>query len=208
MAHVEASAVQSSDPDLWLGAALPDLLPMARLDRSALPPAVIEGLAHHHRADAVFHDDPRFRAPVSMVRARLEELGVARGPRRAAAHVGVELLLDGALLDQPDGGAAFGPVWSRLRDPDELVRGLASPEERRTWVGGLERLTTRLDPWTHTDPRSIAHRLEHVLGRRPRLALAPGDAELVADALCRVADEVAGSTPGLLADVAASARRA
>ena len=202
--HVTAAAETDDDPDVLLGAALPDLVRGVRLDRSALPAGVAAGLAHHHRADAAFHGDDRFRTPMAAVRRRLADAGVGRGARRAAAHVGVELLIDDALL--ADGAVAFAGVWARLADPDPTVAAVVPVAERDRWLAGLARLTTRLDPWAHSGPAAAAERLEHVLARRPRLAMAPGEREQVAAALADVADEVTDVAPTLVADVARSAR--
>ena len=200
--HVTAAATVDDDPDVLLGAALPDLVRGVRLDRSGLPAGVAAGLAHHHRADAAFHDDVRFREPMGAVRRRLAGAGVGRGARRAAAHVGVELLIDDALL--AEGAEAFAGVWARLADPDPTVAAIVPDDERDRWLAGLARLTTHLDPWSHTGPAAAAQRLEHLLARRPRLALAPGERAEVAAALAEVADEVTEVAPTLVADVARS----
>ena len=204
MGHVTAAALASDDPDVLLGAALPDLLPGSQLARRALPAGVAAGLAHHHRADAAFHADARFVEAVASVGRHLDAAGVRRGPRRAAAHVGVELLIDDALLAQ--GAEAFAGVWARLCTPDATVRAVVPADVRDLWLAGLARLTTRLDPWADTGPAAAAARIEHVLARRPRLALAPGDRQRVATALGEAADAVAATAPALVADIATQAR--
>src|SRR5687768_8762401 len=79
---------------------LPDLASMAgvRLDTTELPDDVAAGVRHHYAADAAFHGHESFIRLLRTVRTALADAGVARGPARAAAHVGVELALDGWLL--------------------------------------------------------------------------------------------------------------
>lgn len=204
--HVVAASGQSRAPDLLLGAALPDLLPTSRLDHDGMAPGVAEGVDHHRRADAAFHDDRRFRDLTAAVRAALADGGVARGPSRAAAHAGVELLLDGVLLDDPDATATFGEVWTRLGDPDATVVTVVAAGDRPRWREWLAVLTTELDPAGYGRPEVVARRLERLLARRPRLALAAGDRAVVADALRAVRDRVHEVGPTLVAEVSAAAR--
>src|SRR5258708_1440822 len=85
-----------------LGSMLPDFAGMirARLDDPA-PPAteLARGVELHHATDAAFHRMPATLALMRELDDRLLGGGCARGPRRAVAHVGVELLLDGVLVD-------------------------------------------------------------------------------------------------------------
>ena len=191
--HVVAASGQSRAPDLLLGAALPDLLPTSRLDHDGMAPGVAEGVDHHRRADAAFHDDRRFRDLTAAVRAAL-------------ADGGVELLLDGVLLDDPDATATFGEVWTRLGDPDATVVTVVAAGDRPRWREWLAVLTTELDPAGYGRPEVVARRLERLLARRPRLALAAGDRAVVADALRAVRDRVHEVGPTLVAEVSAAAR--
>ena len=129
---------------------------------------------------------------------------VERG--RAAAHAGVELLLDGVLLDDPDATATFGEVWTRLGDPDATVVTVVAAGDRPRWREWLAVLTTELDPAGYGRPEVVARRLERLLARRPRLALAAGDRAVVADALRAVRDRVHEVGPTLVAEVSAAAR--
>lgn len=207
--HVVAASSVTTDAgtrlDVLLGAALPDLVPVRHLALTQASTGILLGLDHHRRADAAFHADPRFVALASELRGALEGDGVARGPARAAAHIGVELLIDGELLASPAGSEAFGPVWDRLRSPDAAVVGLVPADARDRWAAQLARLTHHLDPWGHTGPDDLAARIGHVLAPRPRLALPDDRRPALARALADAARSVRAVTESLVADVAAAA---
>jgi hypothetical protein len=132
--------------------------------------ALVAGVASHHRTDAAFHDHPWFKSTMA---ALVEAMPVADRGVRAAAHVAVELAIDGALLQRgvPDYDAALawatsslaGPwreVAARLRD-GEIVRAFSS-----SW--------------------GIADRAVSVMERRPRLRPIAPDRVALADAVAAV----------------------
>ena len=138
-AHIVVAERVGASP---LAAAAPDLVHMARL---GLAPGV--DAAHHHRADAAFHDLPWFQARTRALSIDLQGHGVRRGPARGAAHVAVELLLDGAVLADEEDAASFEATWAILGRVDEPeVASLVVDEHRPTWREFLDRLTTLLDP--------------------------------------------------------------
>src|SRR4051812_36922053 len=97
----------------------PDLLPLcgavAARETSA---EVAAGQAHHISVDAAFHASAAFTGLYAWAARALGELGVARGGARGAAHVGIELLLDGVLATETAARAAY-------------VRSLADAESTR-----------------------------------------------------------------------------
>jgi hypothetical protein len=110
--------------------------------------------------------------------ALLLERGCARGPRRAVAHIGVELLLDGVLVDDPAYRAVYlaalshddQPTW---REPDDPARyGVL-----------INRLRAHGVPDDLRDPASITLRLGRMLHHRPLLAPSPSDLRAIGDAL-------------------------
>ena len=117
--HAMAACWEQDDPRFVLGAMLPDLAPMCGARMDAVIDAVIAaGVACHHRVDAAFHQCEAFASLCGQARGRLHAAGLARGPVLAAAHVGVELLLDGCWLDDPDVDAAYvGAVEHATRLP-------------------------------------------------------------------------------------------
>jgi hypothetical protein len=172
---------------LALGAMLPDFASMcgARLAREDADDALVaaapleRGIALHHRTDSVFHQLPPVTALMRELDDRLAHGGCARGPRRAVAHIGVELLLDGVLVDDSAYRAAYlagiGHDGSaiRWREPTDPARFAA--------------LHTRLRSYGAPDdlraPASIVQRLSRVLANRPLLAPSAADLHAIRDAL-------------------------
>jgi hypothetical protein len=196
LAHAEVARRSGGDADFVLGAVLPDLLPMAgvRLSRDDVPAAVAAGWAEHHRADAAFHASPTFAAGVGALRTDLRRTSLGTGPRRAAAHVGWELLLDDAV-----GGASETVEAFRAA----LARGRTISDDR-SWHGLLDRFE-RIRPVVSTPTDEVARRVQRACSRRPRLAFAD---EHLADLATVLADHrpaVLAVAPTLLAEVAATA---
>src|SRR4029077_18435286 len=96
--HAVAARLVDDDPAFVLGAMAPDLLPLCgAVADGETSPRVGAGQAHHRSVDAIFHSSPAFPALQAWARRALRGLGLPRGPARGAAHVGIELFLDGAL---------------------------------------------------------------------------------------------------------------
>jgi hypothetical protein len=188
----------AADPAFVLGAMLPDFAHLigARLTGLAHP-ALRSGERHHHAADAAFHRAPVFVALVREATRALAAKGLARGPARGAAHVGIELLFDGALVGDPSADAAY-------------VSALAAAPALRHAIGWshgdaalrFERLRARLaasgPPRALRDPAQVGVRVARALAPRPRLALASRDHAIVADWLAEIAVGVAAAAPRLL----------
>ena len=182
-----ASWSAPTEPGVTLGAMLPDFCGMcgARIE-AADEAGVASGIDLHHATDAAFHQLP---AVTRLMRALDEELargGCARGPRRAVSHIGVELLLDGVLIDEPGYRAAY-------------LAGLAHrPVLRWRDAGGGERFAVLLDrlrdrgvPDDLRRPEAVAARVHRVLAPRPRLAPSPGELGAIRDALAAFQPRVA-----------------
>lgn len=188
-----------SDPRVVLGAMLPDFASMCRTRiRGADDDAVAAGIALHLATDDVFHGAPTFLAIYTSGIDALEAAGLGRGPARAVAHVGAELLLDGLLLGDPTLDAAY--LEAVALPAREL--GLSFRE------GGslrFEALHTKLRehglPDDYRSPERVAERLEAILARRPRLALAPGDRERLIPFLEETRAWLRPRLPALLAEV-------
>jgi hypothetical protein len=147
---------------------------------------VADGIALHHATDAAFHRLPAVTGLMRELDERLERGGCARGPRRAVSHIGVELLLDGVLIDDPGyraaylGGLAHEPAL-RWRDPDGAARFAA--------LHG--RLRAHGVPDDLRLPEAIAVRIQRVLAHRPLLAPSPGEHGAIRDALVAFQPRVA-----------------
>lgn len=177
--HAAVASWSAPAPGVVLGAMLPDFTLMcgARIE-AADDDAVARGIALHHTTDAAFHQLPVVLALMRELDARLADGNCARGPRRAVAHIGVELLLDGELIGEPVyraaylSGIAHDPAL-RWRDPDDAPR----------FASLLARLRARGVPDDLRLPEAIATRVHHVLARRPRLAPSPDDLRAIRSAL-------------------------
>jgi hypothetical protein len=202
--HAIVAARCDDHPDVVLGAVAPDLLPRSGARPALAPaPALEAGRRLHHRADAVFHHHPVFVAQQRLVLDALTARGVPRGAARASAHLGIELLLDGALVERGD-ASAFGDVWERLAAPDAMVRALVEPSTEATWCGFLAQFTAYVEPHRYAEPAYTAARIERILSWRPRLVLSPEHTPHVLDALATAQPEVVQHAAGIVDDVHAS----
>lgn len=188
--HLVAAAWVRPSPSFGLGAMLPDLLPMCGAQPAAtLPPPLAEGIAFHHRTDGAFHDRPAFVAVLREARAWLLDHGVPRGPALAAAHVGIELLLDGVLADDEAGSFA-----TALEQPVPWQ----SPLDAARFSHLRHGLLAAGVPATYADPNAVASRLVRILGRRPRLRLDDRGATSMHAFTEAFAPRVRGCTPRIL----------
>ncbi|MEZ4385454.1 MAG: hypothetical protein R3A79_29280 [Nannocystaceae bacterium] len=167
-AHAVIASRRDASAAEVLGAMLPDLWSMARLRPDAIDdPDVAAGVALHHRTDDVFHRAPTFLALQAENRAALEEAGVPHYSALAAAHVGVELVLDGWLFDQLGALAAYDAALT-LEAPAIRWRGEATHDR---WRAFLRRLRGADLPARYRDPIFVGERLVAILSPRRRLAV-------------------------------------
>jgi hypothetical protein len=131
---------------------------------------VADGIALHHATDKAFHNLPVVVGLMRELDQRLERGGCARGPRRAAAHIGVELLIDGVLIDNEEYCDSYilgleyeAPIEWR-HEGDDLRYGALIARMRGYGI-----------PKDLKRPESITHRLSRMLGHRPLLAPSPAD---------------------------------
>src|SRR5262249_37010803 len=81
-----------------------------------------DGIALHHSADHAFPAQPWFLEPERELRPSLSPDALPDGAARACAHVGPELLLDGALVDELDVARGVDVVYRSIAEPaDEIV---------------------------------------------------------------------------------------
>jgi hypothetical protein len=150
---------------------LPDFSSMCRARIAGTSDTeVAAGIALHHATDKAFHNLPVVVGLMRELDQRLERGGCARGPRRAAAHIGVELLLDGVLLDTEDYRDSYilgleyeAPITWRDEGDDLRFDALMS------------RLRALGVPLDLKRPEAITHRLSRMLGHRPLLAPSSSD---------------------------------
>jgi hypothetical protein len=198
-AHAVLAERACRDPGCLLGAMLPDLAAAAGL-RLAAPQdgRLARGVRLHQLADAAFHAAPEFVALVRAGRSGLEEAGLPRGSARGAAHVGIELLLDGWVASARRRSSVFDEA---VRLAFELAgdRGLFRPEPRPArWRRLCARLAEGELPEGYADPERVALGVERALAARPRLALPSGARPALAAWLRAAQPELAARAPALL----------
>lgn len=179
--HAAVASWTSDEPAVLLGAMLPDFATMsgARIDNAgAHEDGIGRGIAIHHTTDSAFHALPVVTGLMRDLDTQLLERGCARGPRRAVAHIGVELLLDGVLVDEPAYRDAYTraiahagtPVWRGSEDPMRFAALIA-------------RLRAHGVPDDLRDPANITHRMSRMLAGRPLLAPSSEDMTAIRGAL-------------------------
>jgi hypothetical protein len=199
--HAAVAGRFSEQPSFLLGAMLPDFCGMLGVRPSHVgSPAVADGVRFHHETDAVFHDLELFRRWCREGTRYLDERGVARGTARAVAHVGTELLLDGAIAEGESARAAYFSGLEAGRDAAVLdALGWLAPARKR--LAELARLLEARGVATKVTASSLTERLERALAGRPRLAITARDRPLVAEWVELFHADVVASTPALLAEL-------
>jgi hypothetical protein len=186
---------------LCLGAMLPDFVGMLRLGKPQVTDeALARGVSFHHRTDHAFHDLPSFQQLSRQTFAWLTQRSLPRGPARAVAHVGIEMLLDEVMardaaareayllaLDVPLGKALSFDVPGDLERLETLRRSLN------------ERAATQLEPTAEL----VALRIRRTLEGRPRLATDDAGERLLREWVAAARPWVAAEAPRLLASLRA-----
>lgn len=187
--HAVVAGWERSDPAFAFGAMVPDLRRFAGgepLDATSRPATVSAGIDSHHRVDAAFHASPQFRAWTASVLERMPQPD--RGAR-AAAHVAVELAIDGALL--AGGATAY----------DEALRWAASSVSG-PWEDVVAHLRRGAVVDAYRTPAGIAARVVSVMGRRPRLRRLAVDAGDLAVAIAAIAPTIDAAAAALVEELA------
>jgi len=210
IAHAYVARLYRTDTAYVLGAMLPDFFGMARIHGAQSDNVdVAAGVAFHHATDETFHRTPAFITLQAAFFAELRASGVARGPARAVAHVGLELLLDGFLVGEPGLPEAY------LAAVEAMAPTRLGSQLRFARDGHRERyatLTERLGQWGvprgYGDPAAVRDRLVRILEGRPRLALGPSDVTTLSEFLPAAQRAVGESLEKLLGPVRAAAEAA
>ena len=181
--HAAAAREVDDEPAFLLGAMAPDLLPLCGAVAVAeTSPKVTAGQAHHLSVDARFHANPAFTALQAWAAGAFRHAGLRRGAARGAAHVGIELFLDGVLA----GDAGARDAYTRsLADAETVGTPFVWRDEpsRSRWRELILRLRQGAIPDRYRDPDFVADRLIGALGRRPRLAVTAHEATILRRAL-------------------------
>lgn len=207
--HAWLAAGRNADPRFVLGAMLPDLAPMAGLRlRGADDEALSAGIAHHLAVDAAFHTLPTFQMLTADAARALQRAGVRRGPARGAAHIGIELLLDGWLARRCGVPDAYRTALAYAPQLGALLRFASGRRAQNTTraTGGAawtfpelcRKLAASPLPEAYAEPSYTAARVTAALARRPRLALNPAERNACAAWLRPAARTLAASAESLL----------
>jgi acyl carrier protein phosphodiesterase len=187
-----------------LGAMLPDFATMcrSRLDTST-DPEIARGIELHHATDAAFHRLPPVLGLMRELDERLAAGGCARGPRRAVSHIGVELLLDGVLVE--DAGYRAGYLAGLAHDPAAVRWRDADATDRFAHLLARLRAHGVPDDLRRTD--AITARLSRMLAHRPLLAPSSTDLTAIARALAAHAPRVEVAADTMLRSLRAALAR-
>lgn len=164
--HLVVAARAGFPPPTQLGAVLPDALHLIGLRTPPdLPGHLGAGVSLHHRTDEVFHRDPEVVAAMATLRDRLIQLGVARAPARAMAHIGYEMVLDGVLV-----GFGWADDWPQAWASAHEVTAALPPAGHTDWADLQGHTSTMAWPRRYQNPEWVAERVVAIVNRRPRLA--------------------------------------
>lgn len=204
--HV-AAALPDEPPEFLAGCVLPDVAAIARV-RVARPMGgpLADGVAFHHECDHVFHGLPWFHATCVQLRDDLLAAGVDRGPARATAHAGLEMLLDGALVTDDRVRRQVRVALTTLDAHADALTPLVAPDARERWVVGVSRIASSLDVDGYTDAASVTLRLQRMTAGRARIELRADQAATVTTVLAELQPRVLAAAPAVLAEVTRAAR--
>ena len=202
--HAAVARHFSEKPEFVLGAMLPDFASMLGARQPAVTDATLEGgVRFHHLTDHVFHELPAFHALSHAAHAELRARGLGRGPSRAVAHVGIEIILDMTLGQGAPAQAAYLSGLEAGRRPEILGSILwpAPPADTSARFADLMETLRARGVVLDTSSAFVAERIKRTLARRPRLALGAADPPRVVDWVEAARARVVGSTPALVSEL-------
>ncbi len=193
-----AASWEQADPRFVLGSMLPDFAHMCGV-RLAQPtdPAIAAGVDCHHRVDATFHQTTGFLSLCADARAQLHAAEVRRPTVLAAAHVGVELLLDGFWLEDPAVESAYRAALAQSEDLVPSMLGSPDPDRGTRLAQLLGTLRDLGPPHGYRDPTEVGRRITRILSRRPRLAATTSDAPRLVEWAQRAHPSIVARAPAL-----------
>jgi hypothetical protein len=187
---------------LCAGSMLPDFLSMLGLKRPRVDEHWVQrGVDFHHATDHAFHDLPAFHALSRQAFTWLSERDLPRGPARAVAHIGVEMLLDEAIAEDAHARASYRAA---LDVPlVELLVFVAAEDAGR--LASLTRVLAERAPASAEPPAPelLAERIHRTLARRPRLATDARGQQLLVAWVTAARPVVAVEAPQLFRDLRA-----
>lgn len=188
-------------PTVCVGAMLPDFIGMLRLGRPTIHDAALDaGVAFHHASDEVFHELASFHRLSRQAFAWLSDRHMPRGPARAVAHIGIEMLLDEVMAAEDFARRAYRaalgvPLGALLSFP------LATDAERLAAL--QDALLTRAVDYRTPTPELVAERIRRTLAGRPRLATDDAGQALLGTWVTLTRPHVLAEAPEVLATLRA-----
>jgi len=181
--HAAIATLRDESSAFVLGSMLPDLFAMARLRLGPLDDEEVQrGVRFHIETDAVFHQTETFIALNHRALRALRARNVRRGPARACAHIGVEMLLDARLVQEPNLLEAYVNALSRGAKESAMWTGLIPAQ-----AASLQKLCAHLSERgakVHAPTKErFMERLGHTLRGRARLEPTDLELERIADYL-------------------------
>lgn len=199
--HVVVTSWRTSEPAVAFGSMLPDLASMCRgRVLGTRDPDVGTGIDLHHATDRVFHALPPFTDLEHDTSERLQARGVNRGGAMGTAHVAVELLLDGILLDDQAASELYLAAMScdaALATDARCEWHKAGQSER--WPTLRQRLSDIQLLHGYRDPDRVTDRIAMILSRYRTLALADWEVDRVRAELRLLRPRVLANTPRIMA---------
>jgi acyl carrier protein phosphodiesterase len=185
-----------------LGAMLPDFASMLRVRPPGSTLAELEaGVRFHHVTDDAFHGCNSFLEFSGHALVYLSDHGLPRGPARAVAHVGVELLLDSAFVSESANEAYLRAVASGSLERVASQIHWQSADSNQRFAQLCHTLSRRGPLRSDTSPELIAERLRNILASRPRLALDDAGQSVVRDWAMSATSAILAGAPLLLREV-------
>ena len=175
--HAAIASLFSTDAEIALGAMLPDFSSLigARSPRSTCS-KINRGYSLHYATDRAFHDAGPFRAACREESRKLIALGVGRGTALAAAHVGIELVLDDALMDDEPTRLLFrGALSLAASRCDSSALGWDTADQALRFETLRQRLWSLTTRGGAPGALALSERLCRTLAGRPRLAVRADD---------------------------------
>ena len=160
-------------------------------------PEVAAGVELHHQTDRAFHRLPVFVHAMSEIQSQLMARGLGRGPAAGAAHVGFEICLDVALIDEPDAVPHYLAALEVARGELRAAFTWPADGDAVRWQALVDRLAS-YGPPRPFDPGPLAERVTRARAGRPRLALDVGGTDLVRAEMPDIAARATAAAPGIL----------
>lgn len=159
-------------PNLALGSVLPDFVGMYRdyeggsINLKKFKRRTLGlGIYLHYRTDEVFDAQPEKPKVTTDLTAHLAAVGIKPDAARLSAHLLADLMLDGALAEQPEPRASFSVLADYILDGETRLHTRKFPAEFTKFV---EDYFEKSQPKNYSDPEKLALITQDRLNHRAR----------------------------------------